>query len=285
MYGGGGGESGGGGVVMTRDPKPRLRWTADLHDRFVDAVTKLGGPDKATPKSVHRLMGLKGLTLYHLKSHLQKYRLGQQTRRQNSDDKAEPSDGIPYVQFSPSRMASSSLQPSDLQPGREIPIEETLKCQMEVQKRLQQQLEVQKKLQMRIEAQGKYLQAVLEKAQKSLSIDGSDLANLEVTRAQIADFNLAISNFVDPARGGGGGGGERNSSNIISMMMGMKEELYQGGGHQNHGSAFQIYEGERPQTQDVEAKRPEGSSMIQFDLNIKGGHDFLGAKLEPNMMI
>jgi hypothetical protein len=32
-------------VMMTRDPKPRLRWTADLHDRFVDAVTKLGGPD------------------------------------------------------------------------------------------------------------------------------------------------------------------------------------------------------------------------------------------------
>lgn len=33
------------GVVMSRDPKPRLRWTADLHHRFVDAVTKLGGPD------------------------------------------------------------------------------------------------------------------------------------------------------------------------------------------------------------------------------------------------
>ena len=30
---------------MTRDPKPRLRWTSDLHDRFVHAVTKLGGPD------------------------------------------------------------------------------------------------------------------------------------------------------------------------------------------------------------------------------------------------
>lgn len=34
-----------GGVMMTRDPKPRLRWTADLHDRFVDAVAKLGGAD------------------------------------------------------------------------------------------------------------------------------------------------------------------------------------------------------------------------------------------------
>lgn len=58
MYAGGGGGAGGscysygdggagagGGVMMTRDPKPRLRWTADLHDRFVDAVTKLGGPD------------------------------------------------------------------------------------------------------------------------------------------------------------------------------------------------------------------------------------------------
>lgn len=32
-------------LVLTTDPKPRLRWTAELHDRFVDAVTQLGGPD------------------------------------------------------------------------------------------------------------------------------------------------------------------------------------------------------------------------------------------------
>ncbi|KAK8650362.1 hypothetical protein V6N13_140004 [Hibiscus sabdariffa] len=107
-YGGGGGGGGGGrgnygyenGVVITRDPKPRLRWTADLHDRFVDAVTKLGGPNKATPKSVLRLMGMKGLTLFHLKSHLQKYRLGLQSRKPSAVDQNKENGGCSYVQFS-----------------------------------------------------------------------------------------------------------------------------------------------------------------------------------------
>lgn len=41
----------GGPPVETSPPptggnaKQRLRWTADLHDRFVDAIAQLGGPD------------------------------------------------------------------------------------------------------------------------------------------------------------------------------------------------------------------------------------------------
>ncbi|XVF20982.1 hypothetical protein REPUB_Repub12eG0051200 [Reevesia pubescens] len=38
-------------LVLTTDPKPRLRWTVELHERFVDAVTQLGGPD-STPFSI-----------------------------------------------------------------------------------------------------------------------------------------------------------------------------------------------------------------------------------------
>ncbi|XP_026393042.1 myb family transcription factor PHL7-like [Papaver somniferum] len=142
------------GIASSRK---RLRWTDELHERFEEAVAQLGGPDKATPKGVLSVMGVQSLTIYHIKSHLQKYRLskylpestpdGKRTDRNDSDDKFTCSDGTPGMQ-----------------------ITEALKLQMEVQKRLHEQLEVQRQLQLRIEAQGKYLKRIIDEQQRLSSV-------------------------------------------------------------------------------------------------------------------
>ncbi|KAH7526440.1 hypothetical protein JRO89_XSUnG0053600 [Xanthoceras sorbifolium] len=245
--GGGGGEP---CLVLTSDPKPRLRWTADLHDRFVDAVTQLGGPSsylllnssltvdfrkpfltghqwlinvagyvtlcdmllrvelvpivvdinyyitEATPKAIMRTMNVKGLTLFHLKSHLQKYRLGRQSGKDMID---APKDatlnstmnqllysvislesftfscyiqlniGISasYLLESPDTDHSSpNLPASDIHEGYEV--KEALRVQMEVQSKLHLQVEAEKHLQIRQDAERRYL-AMLERACKMLA--------------------------------------------------------------------------------------------------------------------
>ncbi|ERM98297.1 myb family transcription factor APL isoform X2 [Amborella trichopoda] len=155
------------GLVLTTDPKPRLRWTVELHDRFVDAVTQLGGPDKATPKSIMRVMGVKGLTLYHLKSHLQKFRLGKQPHKEFNDHSSKESERAAVLELQRSGASSSGIMGRDGNDNMQV--REAVRMQMEVQRRFTEQLEVQKHLQLRIEAQGKYMQNILEKAFQTIA--------------------------------------------------------------------------------------------------------------------
>ncbi|TYH06744.1 hypothetical protein ES288_A08G178000v1 [Gossypium darwinii] len=257
-YGGNGNYGYENGVVMTRDPKPRLRWTADLHDRFVDAVTKLGGPNKATPKSVLRLMGLKGLTLYHLKSHLQKYRLGQQSRKQSTADQNKENGRSSYVQFSNHSSGTVTNSPRADDDKRQIQMTEVLKSQMEVQKTLEEQLE--KKLQMRIEAQGKYLQAILEKAQKSLSFDIHSEENVEEKRAQLTNFNLPLSSLMDSTNEAD------RKSNMAQMNHVIPTKANFSASFHGHGV------GDREENKHVKRK-VEGDS-INLDLNTKDSYEY-----------
>nr|CAN66504.1 hypothetical protein VITISV_035497 [Vitis vinifera] len=192
-------------LVLTSDPKPRLRWTADLHERFVDAVTQLGGANmyigdysmsmvdfidwlSSTPKAIMRTMGVKGLTLFHLKSHLQKYRLGKQSGKDMGE---APKDGISasYLSESPGTSNSSpNLPTSDINEYhnrfikfevtkffkgmnfmfRGYEVKEALRVQMEVQSKLHLQVEAEKHLQIRQDAERRYM-AMLERACKMLA--------------------------------------------------------------------------------------------------------------------
>ncbi|XP_009786307.1 uncharacterized protein [Nicotiana sylvestris] len=65
-------------VDQPRLVKPRMKWTEELHERFVNAVAELGGAWEAKPRAIKRKMQVRALTLYHIKSHLQKYRMAQE---------------------------------------------------------------------------------------------------------------------------------------------------------------------------------------------------------------
>lgn len=132
--------------------KSRMRWTPELHEAFVEAVNQLGGSERATPKGVLKLMNVEGLTIYHVKSHLQKYRTARY--------KPELSEGALEKQSTPNEEITSL----DLKTS--MGITEALRLQMDVQKRLHEQLEIQRNLQLQIEEQGKYLQMMFEKQKK-----------------------------------------------------------------------------------------------------------------------
>lgn len=171
-------------LVLSSDAKPRLKWTPELHQRFIDAINQLGGSDKATPKSLMRVMGIHGLTLYHLKSHLQKYRLGKSQQQQTCDETKQ--EEVREAQRNP--FIGEESQEKQNQMNESSHIAKALQVQMEVQRKLYEQIEVQRHLQLRIEAQGKYLQSVLQKAYETLSeYNGNGLA-VELAKEELSQL-------------------------------------------------------------------------------------------------
>nr|GMC82775.1 two-component response regulator ARR12-like [Ipomoea batatas] len=65
--------------------KPRLSWNPEMHQRFVEAVNKLGF-DKAVPKKIVEFMNEPGLTREHVASHLQKYSMNLRKGQDSSRD-------------------------------------------------------------------------------------------------------------------------------------------------------------------------------------------------------
>ncbi|CAL9195116.1 unnamed protein product [Musa hybrid cultivar] len=127
--------------------KTRIRWTQDLHERFVECVNRLGGAEKATPKGILKLMNSDGLTIYHVKSHLQKYRIAKH---------------IPESTEGKFERRAAAVSVTELDPKIGMQISEALRLQLDVQMRLHEQLEIQKNLQLRIEAQSRKLQQMFE---------------------------------------------------------------------------------------------------------------------------
>nr|KYP68731.1 Myb family transcription factor APL [Cajanus cajan] len=185
--------SGDSGLVLSTDAKPRLKWTPDLHARFIEAVQQLGGADKATPKTVMKLMGIPGLTLYHLKSHLQKYRLSKSLHGQSNNATHKISTAIDERPRENDGTHMNNLNLAPQSNNKDLHISEALQMQIEVQRRLNEQLEVQRLLQLRIEAQGKYLQAVLEKAQETLGRQNLGVVGLEAAKLQLSELVSKVS--------------------------------------------------------------------------------------------
>ncbi|KAL7265555.1 hypothetical protein ACSBR1_003351 [Camellia fascicularis] len=126
--------------------KERLKWTQELHDLFERAVNQLGGPDRATPKGILKAMGIPVLTIYHVKSHLQKYRMSKFIPESSTRGKFERRN---ISEILPNFSTTSGAQ-----------LNEALQMQKEAEKRLSDQNEVQRSLKLKIEAQSKFLERI-----------------------------------------------------------------------------------------------------------------------------
>ncbi|KAI3946228.1 hypothetical protein MKW92_033696 [Papaver armeniacum] len=156
------------GLVLSTDAKPRLKWTPELHQRFIEAVNQLGGADSELGKNLQGQIS-NGIN-----------KIGCTSR--------EPEDRMSEV--SGALMSHTNLGG---QTNNSLQINEAIQMQIEVQRRLHDQLEVQRHLQLRIEAQGKYLQSVLEKAQQTLGGQTLSSTRLDADQVQATELVTEVS--------------------------------------------------------------------------------------------
>lgn len=162
--------------------KTRIRWTPDLHEKFVECVNRLRGAEKATPKAILKMMDTDGLTIFHVKSHLQKYRTAKYI--------PDPSEG------KAERRTSMNDLPQ-LDPKTGMQIKEALQLQLDVQRQLHEQLEIQRNLQLRIEEQGRQLKMMFDQQQKKTESlwknPDSDISPLDDPSFSVDDFEVSIA--------------------------------------------------------------------------------------------
>ncbi|KAK2637139.1 hypothetical protein Ddye_031931 [Dipteronia dyeriana] len=165
--------------------KSRIRWTQDLHGRFIRCVDVLGGADKATPKGILKLMDIDGLAIRHVKSHLQKYRIARHIPESaegkcKSDQRTTDTNAI-----------------ARLDPKTGMQLVETLRLQLDVQKRLHEQLEVQRNLQLHIEEQGRQLKQMLDQQQEKTNKSLVDTQDNSHNHALKDAFVFNVEGFKD----------------------------------------------------------------------------------------
>lgn len=132
-------------------------------------------------------MGVKGLTLFHLKSHLQKYRLGKQSGKEITE---QSKDGSYLMEAQSGINLSPRIPIPDVEESQEV--KEALREQMEVQRRLHEQVKVQECVKIRREAHQTYIDSLLEKACMLVSeqLSGFSISDYDLPDLASAGFQI-----------------------------------------------------------------------------------------------
>ncbi|KAM0930444.1 hypothetical protein ACQ4PT_001121 [Festuca glaucescens] len=97
----------------TTRKKPRVSWTGELHNRFLEVVNRLG-VDRAVPKAILQMMNVHNLSRENVASHLQKYRLflkrvtDDPTKPNHMGDSSESRRNASYMGMSHQEVPQSS---------------------------------------------------------------------------------------------------------------------------------------------------------------------------------